>query len=126
MFSQTWKIYLPVIVILLKRSAQEEQYLNMNQTDFERAAGGRKMKYSFHSLHLNNAKLEINNKHTAVAKELVILLQEDESSRDIIKEQNFEFTLNNDFKLTIRNTTPVSEEIEETVSEGSSDSEEAE
>ncbi len=126
MFSQTWKKYLPVIVILLKRSTQEEQTVSLNQTDFERAAGGRKMKYSFSGLHLNNAKLEINNKHNPVAKELATLLQENESTREILKDQNFELSLNNEFKLTIRNTTPLSESVEETVSDDNSDAEENE
>ncbi len=124
MFTQTWKIYLPVIVILLKRSAQEEQTLAMNLTDFERAAGGRKMKFSFNNLQIKNAKLSINNKYTNVAKELAALLQEDESSRKIIQDQHIEISLNNDFKLTIRNTTPVEEVVEETVSEEDADNEE--
>lgn len=124
MFTQTWKIYLPVIVILLKRSAQEEQTLAMNLTDFERAAGGRKMKFSFNNLQIKNAKLSINNKYTNVAKELAALLQEDENSRKIIQDQHIEISLNNDFKLTIRNTTPVEEVVEETVSEEDGDSEE--
>lgn len=124
MFTQTWKIYLPVIIILLKRSAQEEQTLAMNLTDFERAAGGRKMKFSFNNLQIKNAKLSINNKYTNVAKELAALLQEDENSRKIIQDQHIEISLNNDFKLTIRNTTPVEEVVEETVSEEDGDSEE--
>ena len=43
MFTQTWKKYLPVILILMKKSALEDQVLKVNQTDFERAAGGRKI-----------------------------------------------------------------------------------
>ena len=124
MFTQTWKIYLPVIVILLKRSAQEDQTLAMNLTDFERAAGGRKMKFSFNNLQIKNAKLSINNKYTNVAKELAALLQEDENSRKIIQDQHIEISLNNDFKLTIRNITPVEEVVEETVSEVDGNSEE--
>lgn len=47
MFSQAWNIYLPIIKILLKRSAGADQTLDMNRTDFERAAGGRKAKLTF-------------------------------------------------------------------------------
>jgi len=34
MFTQTWKKYLPVILIMLKRSVNGDQSLSMNHTDF--------------------------------------------------------------------------------------------
>ena len=40
MFLQTWKKYLPVIILLMKRSEKGEQVLDMNYTDFQRATGG--------------------------------------------------------------------------------------
>ena len=57
MFTQTWKKYLPVILILMKRASQEDQVLKLNQNDFERAAGGRKIKYSYSNLELKKARL---------------------------------------------------------------------
>ncbi len=117
MFTQTWKKYLPVITILLKRSAQGEQILGMNHTDFERAAGGRKIKFSFSNLQLNKARINTGEKHTAVAAELAAVLQEDIFTGRFIKTQHFEFALNNEFKLTIRNTTPPAEPLEEPVAE---------
>ncbi|MEP6845286.1 MAG: hypothetical protein ABI861_04760 [Panacibacter sp.] len=117
MFTQTWKKYLPVIIILLKRSAQGDQILSMNHTDFERAAGGRKMKYSFNNLQLKKAKINTEEKHSPVARELATVLQEDSITSKLIISQHLEFTLNNDFKLTIRNTTPPPEPVEETVVE---------
>lgn len=113
MFTQTWKKYLPVIIILLKRSAQGEQILSMNQTDFERAAGGRKMKYSFNNLQLNKGRLNTIENHSPVARELASTLQEDSFTNKFIANQNLEFALSNDFKLTIRNTTPLPEPTEE-------------
>lgn len=115
MFTQTWKKYLPVIVILLKRSASGAQTLNMNHTDFERAAGGRKIKYSFSQLQLNNGRINTAVKQLPLAKEFAVLLQEDELTRKLLPGQNFEFSMSNDFLLTIKNNTPVSEaETEET------------
>ena len=35
MFLQTWKKYLPVIILLMKRSEKGEQVLDMNYTDFQ-------------------------------------------------------------------------------------------
>jgi hypothetical protein len=107
MFSQTWKKYLPVIVILLKRSANEPQTLTMNHTDFSRAAGGRKIKYSFHSLFLNNGRIDNTFKLSPLAREFAEVLQENEQSKRLLQKQNLEFSMSNDFQLTIRNTTPV-------------------
>ncbi len=115
MFTQTWKKYLPFIVILLKRSASGAQTLNMNHTDFERAAGGRKIEYSFSQLQLNNGRINTAVKQLPLAKEFAVLLQEDELTRKLLPGQNFEFSMSNDFLLTIKNNTPVSEaETEET------------
>ena len=109
MFSQTWNKYLPVIMILMKRSATGEQSLHMNHTDFERAAGGRKIKFNFTNLHLTNGRINNNAKHTPLAKEFATLLQEDEQTRKLIKKQQFEFTMTNGFQLHIKNTTPPAE-----------------
>ena len=105
MFTQTWKIYLPVITILLKRSVQGEQTLHMNLTDFERATGGRKIKFSFSKLQLNNGRINNMTKHTHLAKELVALLMEDEQTRKLLQKKQFEFSMTNDFQLTIKNNT---------------------
>src|SRR5436190_9808558 len=105
MFTQTWKIYLPVITILLKRSVQGEQTLNMNLTDFERATGGRKIKFSFSKLQLNNGRINNMTKHTHLAKELAALLLEDEQTRKLLQKKQFEFSMTNDFQLTIKNNT---------------------
>ncbi len=117
MFTQTWKKYLPVIVILLKRSASGAQTLNMNNTDFERAAGGRKIKYSFSQLQLNNGRINTAVKQLPLAKEFAVLLQEDELTRKLLAGQNFEFSMSNDFLLTIKNNTPVPEATDEAETE---------
>ncbi|HEY6503834.1 MAG TPA: hypothetical protein VIZ28_07670 [Chitinophagaceae bacterium] len=121
MFTQTWKKYLPVIVILLKRSANGEQTLNMNHTDFDRAAAGRKIKFSFNSLQLNNGRAVNNAKHTPLAKEFAQVLQESELTKPLIRGQQLEFSMNNEFQLLIRNnTTPVNDVSAEEPSEAES------
>ena len=115
MFTQTWKKYLPVISILLKRSTVSEQVLSMNNTDFERATGGRKIKLSFSHLQLNKGRVNTEFKQAALAKELAQVLQEDELTSKLIAGHHLEFSLSNDFQLTIRNTTPVAEEIAEEI-----------
>ena len=113
MFTQTWKKYLPVIIILLKRSVNGDQVLKMNLTDFERAAGGRKIKYSFTNLLLTNGKINNMVQHSHLAKELGVLLQEDEHTRKLIQKQHLEFSMSNDIKLTIKNNTPPADAAEE-------------
>ncbi len=109
MFSQTWKKYLPVINILLKRSVNGEQILNMNHSDFERAAGGRKVNFSFGGLQLNNGKIDNTVKHTPFAKEFAVALQEDEQARKLILNQQFYFSMNKVTQLTIKNITSFAE-----------------
>lgn len=106
MFSQTWRKYLPVIILLMKRSAKGEQVLNMNNTDFERAVGGKKIKLTFSDLQLDNGRINYRAKHSALAKDLSVLLQEDDQSKILIQDKLFEFSMNSSFQLTIRNNTP--------------------
>jgi hypothetical protein len=113
MFTQTWKKYLPVIAILIKRSASGDQTMRLNNTDFERAAGGRKIKFSFTQLQVNKGRINTQIKQTPVAKELAAVLQEDEIVKKLLVGQFLEFALTNDFTLTIKNNTPLPEEITE-------------
>ncbi len=121
MFNQTWKKYLPVLLILLKRSVNGPQVLHMNHTDFERAAGGRKIKYSFTSLQLNNGRIITTPNMMALARELAVQLQEDVQIMALLKNQLFEFSMSNDFKLTIKNNT-VADDITTGIAETAADS----
>jgi len=105
MFSQVWKKYLPVIMILLKRSVNGEQSLSMNPSDFQRAAGGRKIKYSFTNLQLTNGRINNMVKHQPLAREFATVLQEDEISRKFLQHKHLEFSMSNGFQLTIKNNT---------------------
>jgi len=121
MFSHVWKKYLPVIIILLKRSVTGEQTLSMNPSDFQRAAGGRKIKYSFANMQLTNGRINNTVKHQPLAREFAVTLQEDEIIRKFLQHKHFEFSMNNSFQLSIKNNTPPAEmetipgESEETV-----------
>lgn len=107
MFTLTWKKYLPVIHILLKKVSREKQTLQMNETDFKRAAGGRKIKFSFSSMHVKNGKVLSSSTLSPVAKELGTLLQESDITRYMIRELQVEFSLDNSFLLTIKDARPV-------------------
>ncbi len=47
MYVHVWNKYLPIIKILMKKSAGGDQTLNLNRIDFERAGTGRKAGYKF-------------------------------------------------------------------------------
>ena len=109
MFIQTWKKYLPVIILLMKRSDKGEQVLDMNHTDFERAAGGKKIKPSFSQLHLTNGRINYDVKKTPLSKDLIAVLQENKQSEELLRQKQFEFSMNSNFQLIIKNTTPIAE-----------------
>jgi len=108
MFAQAWNKYLPIIKILMKRSATENQSLDMNQTDFERAAGGRKAKFTF-NVALHKGRIQNVASPSPVAKELATILQEDEITRKLVREFDYEFSMNGAFQLTIKQSLPETE-----------------
>ena len=118
MFTQTWKKYLPIIIILLKRSGGEPQTMQTNFSDFERAAGGRKIKFNFSNMQLNNGRQNYGEKLPIVATDLIQVLQESVSVTGLLKNQNFLFAMDSNMALTITNKTELAEiTIEETIEE---------
>ena len=114
MFTQVWNKYLPIIKILMKRSASGSQTLDMNRTDFERAAGGRKAKFTF-SVELHKGRIQNSTSPSPLAKDLATLLQEDEMTRQLVRQYDYAFSMTSGFQLTIKNSTlPVEPAIEET------------
>src|SRR5687767_5155762 len=106
MFSQAWNKYLPVIRILMKRSVTGPQKLDTNRTDFERAAGGRKLKFTFSTVTLTRGRVQAHTPPPPVARDLVLVLQQDAITRELIRNQEFEFNMDSLFQLTIKNITP--------------------
>src|SRR4030095_6703601 len=110
MWTETWKKYLPVIAILLKRSAKGEQILNLDEADFMRAAGGKKVKFNFTNLRINNGRAEHNVNLSPMAKEFVQSLANDDVINKLTGNQAFEFEITSNFRLIINNKTlPVNE-----------------
>jgi hypothetical protein len=106
MFSQAWNKYLPIIKILMKRSASgSSQVVDMNKTDFERAAGGRKAKFTF-NVTLHKGRIQNVSSPSPVAKELATILQEDDMTRILVRQYDYEFSVNGSFQLSIKNITP--------------------
>jgi len=121
MFSQAWNKYLPIIKILMKRTPNGDQTLDMNRTDFERAAGGRKAKFTF-NVALHKGRIQNITSPSPVAKELATILQEDEMTRKLVREFDYEFSMNSSFQLLIKNSTLPAEPATQTT-EGENNSE---
>ena len=111
MFTQVWNKYLPIIKILMKRSPSGNQTLDMNRTDFERAAGGRKVKFTF-TVILHRGRIQNITTPPPLAKELIVTLQEDDMTKQLIRKQDYEFIMNSSFQLVIKNNTPPAPEPE--------------
>ena len=107
MYTQIWNKYLPVIRILLKRSATAEQKLGLNRTDFEKGNRTRKPACSF-NIQLVKGRFGTISQ-SAPAKDLVAALLEDEVTKSLLRQNNYTISLNSDFQLSITNSTPPAE-----------------
>lgn len=108
-YTQVWNKYLPVIRILLKRSATEEQSLGLNRIDFEKGSRTRKPTCSF-NIELVNGRLSTIIQ-SVPAKELVTAMMDDEVTKSLLRQNTYAISLNSDFQLKIKNNTPASEGI---------------
>ena len=112
MFLHIWNKYLPVIKILLKRSVSAEQTLDMNSSDFLRASGGKKVKFTF-SLQLIKGRAQAGENSPPIAKDLVSLLQQDQTAYRFLQQNELQIAVNSDFQLSIKNNTPVEKPVEQ-------------
>jgi hypothetical protein len=108
MYTYTWKKYLPVIRLLLKRSAAADQTIALNRIDFEKGNRVRKPVVSF-SLDMVNGRLTVLNPPVA-AKDMLEILMQDDIARSLIRQNHYAISLGSDLKLTIKNLTPVVDE----------------
>lgn len=102
MYNHIWKKYLPIIKILMKKSASEEQVLALNRIDFERAGTGRKAGYKF-KIEFSDGKVSNVISGSTLAMQLAQVILEDDAARQILNENNFEISLNTKFQLIIKN-----------------------
>jgi hypothetical protein len=100
MYTQVWTKFLPVIRIMLKRAVGSPQLLKLNRTDFDKAGGGKKVGFRF-TVEFKNGKVQ-NRFTSAIAKDLVTSLQQDDAAMKILSEREFELELNTKCELAIR------------------------
>ena len=103
MHTQIWAKYLPIIKILLKRSLMNEQVLNLNMTDFMRAGMGRNSGNKF-SIGFSKGKAANVVISSQLAKSLSATLLEDAMVKDLFLHNDYLFTMNNKYQLSIKYT----------------------
>lgn len=102
MYTQIWNKYIPVIRILLKRTAQQgDQLLDLNRMDFERAGSARKSGYKF-SIEFVNGKVANVISNLPLAPDLAQSLLDDNVIRDILQNKDYTISLNTKFQLSIK------------------------
>jgi hypothetical protein len=112
MYLQAWRKYLPVIMILIKRSAQSPQTLAMDMNDFVKSSGGKKLKLGFVGFSLNKGRMTINPTHPQIAKDLVMLLQESDQGKSLLLSRSLLFSMSNECTLQISDTAIVQEIVQ--------------
>ncbi len=102
MYNHIWKKYLPIIKILLKKSLNEEQVLDLNRIDFERAGTARKAGYKF-KIEFIDGKVGNVISGSTLAMHLAQVILEDDPAKEILNQHNFQVNLNTRFQLLIKN-----------------------
>ncbi len=101
MYIQVWSKYLPIIKILLKRSVNNEQTLDMNRIDFERAGSGRKAGYKF-NIEFSNGRVDNVISTSPLATDLATVLLQDPTIKDLFRKNDYSVSLNTKFQLHIK------------------------
>lgn len=112
MYTQVWTKYLPIIRILLKRSATAEQTLDMNRIDFERAGSGRKAGYKF-TIEFRKGRVSNLISSSPLASNLAAVLLQDAVVKDLFQKVDYDISLNTRFQLHIKNLSAEQEALQE-------------
>jgi hypothetical protein len=99
----TWRKYIPVIRLHLKKSLTEEQSFKLNITDFESAGDRGKSGYTF-NLALENGKVTNNISGSAVARDLYEALKTDEAIKAMMQDKNIKISIGKAFIFSIKTT----------------------
>lgn len=110
MYTHIWLKYLPIIRILMKKSAADDQTLNLNRPDFEKAGVARKAGYKF-SIEYTNGKVANVISTSQLALDLATVMLEDASTKALLSANNYQVSLNTKFQLSIKNCTPQPEAL---------------
>ena len=109
MYTYTWKKYLPVIRLHLKKAVTDEQKISLNRTDFEKTTRLRKPACTF-SVELKKGKFSGVNQ-SVPARDLLDILMEDEGARALLQQGHYAVHFNSDFQLSIKSVVEPSADV---------------
>src|SRR3954466_1065704 len=95
----TWKKYLPVIRLHIKKSLNGDQQFKLNITDFESAGDRGKSGYTF-NVALENGKVMNNISGSAVARDLVEALKADDAIKLMLQNKSVKISVGKSFMLS--------------------------
>ncbi|HEY5327023.1 MAG TPA: hypothetical protein VIJ27_08485 [Mucilaginibacter sp.] len=99
----TWKRYLPVIRLHIKKSLNEDQQFKLNIQDFESAGDRGKSGYTF-TITLENGKVTNNISGSAVARDLYEALKSDDAIKAMVQDKSIKISVGKTFILSIKTT----------------------
>ncbi|QEC80139.1 hypothetical protein ACFGVS_06965 [Mucilaginibacter sp. AW1-7] len=99
----TWKRYMPVIRLHLKKSLTEDQQFKLNITDFESAGDRGKSGYTF-NINMENGKVTNNISGSAVARDLFEAIKGDDAVKAMLLDKNVKISVGKSFVLSIKTT----------------------
>jgi hypothetical protein len=99
----TWKRYMPVIRLHLKKSLNEDQQFKLNITDFESAGDRGKSGYTF-NITMENGKVTNNISGSAVARDLYEAIKTDEAVKALLQDKSVKISVGKSFVLSIKTT----------------------
>ncbi|MDR3713467.1 MAG: hypothetical protein P4L51_11660 [Puia sp.] len=105
MYTHIWNKYLPILRILLKKSASGDQTLNLNKIDFERAGSGRKAGYKF-TIEFTRGRVANVISGSQLASDLAAVLLQDDVVKRLFADADYQVSLNTKFQVSIRNHNP--------------------
>ena len=100
-FIAVWNKYMPAIRILLKKAATTAQVLGMNRSDFERAAGTKKMGYRF-SVNFIKDRPDAFFSGNDLVQAFIAALLDDSVIRALLAENDYTFSFNSKYQLQIK------------------------
>ncbi len=112
MYTQIWTKYLPIIRILLKRTKQDNQVLDLNRIDFERMGTGRKAGYKF-TIEFTKGRVSNLISSSALASDLAAVILDDKTTKAFLDGGDYTVSLNTKFQLLIKGVSTEDTLVEE-------------
>lgn len=99
-YLQLWMKYAPVIRVLLKKTDNENQSIQLYKHEFEAGGNREKSGYSF-SIELKNGKVTNKISTVAVARDLAYILDNTSGMKSALLERNIKISMNKTFELHV-------------------------